>query len=247
MAMNKSPVALVTGGTRGIGLGIAERLAREDKTVVVNYHSNEAAAADALALLRPLCPAVMAVQADVAVPAAAQTLVEQVVSRFGRLDILVNNVGPFLVRSPFDTTVEEWRYILDANLSSAFYCAKFILPVMRRQGSGNIINLGSLNCETARGAPTTTAYNAAKAALVVLTKSLARTEGQHGIRVNMVNPGFMDTYATTASDREQMPAVIPLGRLGRPEDVAEAVSYLVSDAAAYVTGAVINVHGGLWG
>jgi len=240
------PVALVTGGTRGIGLSIAERLARAGKTVVVNYHANKEAAAEALETLRPLCSAVVAVQADVAVPAAAQAMIERVLSRFGRLDILVNNVGPFLVRSPIDTTVEEWRYLLDANLSSAFYCAKFALPAMRRQKSGNIINLGSLNCETVRGAPTTTAYNAAKAALVVLTKSLARTEGKYGIRVNMVNPGFIETYATTEEDREQMPPSIPLGRLGRPEEVAATVGYLVSDEAAYVTGAIINVHGGLW-
>jgi 3-oxoacyl-[acyl-carrier protein] reductase len=245
--MPETLIALITGGTRGIGLAIAERLAREGKIVAVNYCANEQAASAALDRLRALCPSAVAIRADVSIPEEAERLIEQVVSHFGRLDILVNNVGPFLIRPPLETSNEEWRHILDTNLSSAFYCTKFALARMRKQKSGNIVNLGSLNCELARGAPTTMAYSAAKAALVVLTKSFARTEGRHGIRVNIVNPGFVETYATSESDRQQMPPIIPLERLGRPEDIAAAVSYLVSDEASYVTGAVLNVHGGLWG
>lgn len=245
--MSESRVALVTGGTRGIGLSIAERLAREGKVVVVNYLAHEQAAAEAVTDLQRDCPEAMAVRADVSQPDSAASLIDQVVSRFGHLDILVNNAGPFLVRPPFDTSVDEWRFILDTNLSSAFYCSKAALVTMREQRSGNIVNLGSLNCEMARGAPTTMAYTAAKTALVVLTKSLARTEGRYGIRVNIINPGFIDTYSTLDTERQQIPPVIPLERLGQPEDVAAAVSYLVSEEASYVTGAVINVHGGLWG
>jgi len=245
--MSETLVALVTGGTRGIGLAIAERFAREGKIVAVNYRANDEAASAALDKLKLLCPRAIAIRADVSIPEEAERLIEEVVSHFGRLDILVNNVGPFLIRPPLETSHEEWRHILDTNLSSAFYCTKSALTHMRRQKAGNIVNLGSLNCELARGAPTTMAYSAAKAALVVLTKSFARTEGRHGIRVNIVNPGFIETYATSESDRQQMPPIIPLERLGRPEDIAAAVSYLVSDEASYVTGAVLNVHGGLWG
>ncbi len=117
---------------------------------------------------------------------------------------------------------------------------------MRSQKRGHIINLGSLNAETARGAPSTTAYNVAKTGLVVLTKSVARSEARYGIRCNIVNPGFIETYATSESDRRELPSIVPIGRLGRPEDIANAVAYLLSDEADYVTGAVLNVHGGLW-
>ena len=141
---------------------------------------------------------------------------------------------------------DEWRRILDGNLSSAFYCCKYAIPIMRAQKSGVIINLGSLNAETARGAPTTTAYNIAKTGLVVLTKSIARGEGRHGIRCNLVNPGYIETYATTDTDRRELPHLIPLGALGSPDDIAEAVAFLISPRARYITGAVLNVHGGLW-
>ncbi len=185
-------------------------------------------------------------QADVATQAGAKQLIDQTVATLGRLDILVNNTGPFLVKSVIDTDIDDWRRILDGNLSSAFYCMKYALAVMRAQKSGNIVNLGSLNVETTRGAPTTPAYNAAKTGLVVLSKSVARSEARHGVRCNLVNPGFIDTYALSDSDRRELPSLIPLGSLGTAEDIAEAVAFLVSDKARYITGAVLNVHGGLW-
>jgi len=123
---------------------------------------------------------------------------------------------------------------------------KFVLPTMRAQKGGHIINLGSLNVEHARGAPTTAAYNAAKTGIVVLTKSVARSEARYNIRCNLVNPGFIETYATTEADRRELPSLIPLGALGTVEDIAEALAFLISDKARYITGAVLNVHGGLW-
>ncbi len=171
---------------------------------------------------------------------------EETVRTLGRVDVLVNNVGPFLVKSLVDTEIEEWQRVLDGNLSSVFYCCKFALPTMRAQKSGNIVNIGSLNVETTRGAPTTAAYNAAKSGLVVLTKSIARSEARYGIRVNLINPGFVETYATSEADRRELPSLVPLGSLGRPEDIGQAVAFLVSDKARYITGAVLNVHGGLW-
>ena len=239
-------VAIVTGSGKGIGRGIARRLAADGTAVVVNYVRDAAAAQDTLTEVQSTAPRSMMVQADVATPDGARHLIEETLAAFGRIDILVNNAGPFLVKSLFDTEVEEWQRIIDGNLSSAFYCIKFALPSMRAHRSGEIVNIGSLNVETTRGAPTTAAYNAAKTGLVVLTKSVARSEARYGIRCNLVNPGFIETYATSEADRRELPSLVPLGTLGAPEDIAEAIAFLISGKARYITGAVLNVHGGLW-
>ena len=244
--MGEQRVALVTGGTRNIGLAIALGLAEDGFTPIVTYRRNREAAAAALDRLRSVSSDALAIQADVTAPAAVENLMRLISDQFGRLDVLVNNVGPFLARSALETSIAEWRMILDGNLSSAFYCSRAALPLMRQQRHGVIINMGSLNVELARGAPNVVAYNAAKVGLVVLTRSLARSEGPYGIRVNMINPGFIETDNTTEADRQDLPPIIPLRRLGQPADIAAAVRYLVSDEAAYITGAVINVSGGLW-
>ena len=244
--MSEERVAIVTGSGKGIGRGIAKRLADEGIVVVVNYQKDEPAAQESLVNLQATSPRSIVMQADVATPEGAKHLISQTLAAFGRLDILVNNTGPFLVKSVIDTEPDEWRRILDGNLSSAFYCTKYALPTMRAQKSGNLVYLGSLNAETTRGAPTTAAYNAAKTGLVVLSKSVARSEARYGIRCNLINPGFIDTYALSEADRRELPSLVPLGSLGTPDDIAEAVAYLVSDKARYVTGAVLNVHGGLW-
>jgi 3-oxoacyl-[acyl-carrier protein] reductase len=239
-------IAIVTGSAKGIGRAIARRLAQDGITIVVNYQRDSEAANETLALVQPHAPRSITMQADVTKPEDAKRLIHETLRAFGRIDILVNNAGPFLVKSIIDTEIDEWRRIIDGNLSSAFYCIKYALPTMRAQKSGHIINLGSLNAENARGAPTTTAYNAAKSGLVVLTKSVARSEARYGIRCNIVNPGFIETNAMTDADRREMPSIIPLGRLGKPEDIAEAIGFLISDKAQYINGAVLNVHGGIW-
>jgi 3-oxoacyl-[acyl-carrier protein] reductase len=239
-------VAVVTGSGKGIGRAIVERLARDGYSVAINYRRDAASAHEALSAVQSVSPDSIAIQADVSTPEGARILIDETHMRLGRLDVLVNNAGPFLAKPVFETSVEEWREILDGNLSSAFYCVKAALPIMRAQKSGYIINIGSLNAENARGAPTTVAYNVAKTGLVVLTKSLARSEARHGIRCNIINPGFIETYATSDSDKRELPSIIPLGALGHETDISNLVAYLLSEQARYITGSVINVHGGLW-
>lgn len=242
--MTEQRVALITGSTKGIGRGIAHRLAREEYAIALNYRSDAEMAAEALAEIQALTDAAV-FQADVSDPAAAQGLIEAVVEWFGRLDVLVNNAGPFLTKTAFQTSIEEWQAMIDGNLSSAFYCSKFALPFLR-EVAGTIVNIGTLNAETGRGAPSTTAYTVAKSGLVVLTKSMARTEGRYGVRINIVNPGFIETYSTTNDDRTQISPMVPLRRLGETDDIAEAVAFLISEQAGYITGGVLNVTGGLW-
>lgn len=233
-------MALITGSTRGIGLAIGLRLQQEGYRVALNYAHHPEQAERALSQI----PRARVFQADVTRWEEAQGLVERVVAELGGLDVLVNNLGVFLERSVWDTSPEEWEWLLAGVLSSTFYCTKAVLPRFREQGAGQIVNIGSLNAEVARGAPNSAVYNAAKTAVMVLTKSLARSEGGHGIRVNAVNPGMI---RTEASEGQQARArQVPLGRLGLPQEVAAAVAFLLSAEAAYLNGAVINVHGGLW-
>lgn len=248
--MNARRVAVITGGTKGIGKAIAYRLARDGCDVVLNYHGDDGAARSALAELDGLPVKAMAVKADVSTSAGASTLVETAVREFGSVDILINNVGPFLVRPLAETSDDEWRQTLDSNLSSAFYCSRAALRVMRKQRDGSIIHIGALNVEHSPiGVFEAPAYYIAKSGVIMLTRSLARSEAAWGIRVNAVNPGFIETETYDWYRTESKAAwaqMIPLGRLGTPGDVADAVSYLASDKARYVTGTVLHVHGGLW-
>ena len=247
--MSPSRTALVTGSSRGIGRAIAARLARDGFAVVVN-HASDNGAGKAVEGIRAAGGVVHAVRADVSEPDECRRLVRSAQSAVGPLDVLVNNVGPFLERPLLETTDNDWRLMVDGNLGSAFWCCRETLPGMRERKRGVIVNIGALNAEVSPGmthdAP---AYSVAKAGLMMLTRTLARTEGPHGIRVNAVSPGFIETESYADWDETEQArwrSQIPLGRFGRPEDVAEAVSFLVSDRAAYISGAILTVHGGLW-
>lgn len=231
-------MALVTGSTRGIGLAIARRLATDGFRPALNYAHDEARAQRAAASVPHSRP----FRADVTRWEEAERLVHAVQAEMGRLDVLVNNLGIFLPGSVWETSPEDWRKTLDGILSCTFYCCRAALPLFRQQGGGQIVNIGSLNAEVARGSPNATAYNVAKTGVMVLTKSLARSEGSHGIRVNAVNPGLIRAGQTDEAQAEK----VPLGRLGTPEEVAAAVAFLLSPEAGYLNGAVLNVHGGLW-
>ncbi len=238
-------VALVTGSSRNIGRAIALKLSKKGCRVVINYLSDSWAADQTLEQIRQTGTRAISVQADVSNFADAQRMVEKARSEFGRVDILVNNVGPFLYKPIFDSTIQEWHQTINSNLNSVFYCCKAVVPIMREQKSGVIINIGGPNAERTQGYVRTCAYAVAKTGVVVFSKSLAKEEAVHGIRVNVVNPGFVETESYTDEMKEDMSKSVPLKRLGQPEDIAKAVAFLASDEAGYITGSVLNVHGGL--
>lgn len=240
--MGEGKVAVVTGGTRRIGLAIAHRLAREGYSLALIYQQNEAAAASALSELLPLAPQVAALKLDITTPDGAERAIRESQRTLGSVDLLVNNVGPFVPNPFMETSVADYQQMVAGNLHSVFHLCQATIPLMRAQGGGSIITLGSLNAEMARGAPNAAVYHALKAAVVVLMRSIARSEGPHGIRANVVNPGMVDTLGVGESIVSQ----IPLRRLGQAEEIANAVAWLASDEASYVNGSVLNVHGGLW-
>jgi 3-oxoacyl-[acyl-carrier protein] reductase len=242
--------ALVTGGTRGIGRAIALRLARDGHAVAVNYASDPTSAETILEELREIRPNCFAVREDLTGPEGCGRLIETVVQRMKQIDVLVNNVGPWLRRPLSGTSDADWRRMIDGNLGSAFWCSRAALASMRSRQRGSIVNIGALTADISPGMPLEApAYFAAKSALMMLTRTMAREEGPHGVRVNAVSPGFVETenYAGwDTKERRRFLDTIPLRRFGRPEEVAEAVAFLVSDRAAYISGTVLHVHGGLW-
>jgi len=242
----ENKVALVTGSSRGIGKTIALKLAESGASLAINYKSNSWAADEIVESIKKIKRQAISVQCDVSNFADVEEMIKKVINEFGRIDILVNNVGPFLYKSIYDTTIQEWHQIINSNLNSTFYCCKAVVPIMRKQRSGNIINIGAPNAERTQGYVQNCPYATAKTGVVVFSKSLAKEEAKNGIRVNVVNPGFIETDEYTEEMKEDMPKQVPLGRLGKPEDVANAVLFLVSDEANYITGSVLNVHGGLW-
>jgi 3-oxoacyl-[acyl-carrier protein] reductase len=237
--------ALVTGGSRGIGRGIAQGLARERARVAISYRGNKAAAQQTLHQLQTIGVECFAVEADSTDPAKVQFLVDTVLERFGRLDILINNVGEFNWKLVVETTIEEWKSIIDSNLLSVFYASKAVLAPMRRQHWGRIINLGAVGAERAFGQATISAYAAAKAAVVSFSRSLAVEEAKNGITVNVINPSNIDEKDLTLDEARRISdARIPAGRPPSSEDVSAAVKFFASESADYITGQVLNVSGG---
>ena len=239
-------VALITGASRGIGRAIALRLARDGYTVALNYLANEKAAENTAQILQALGADGMLCQADVADERAVRAMVRAVEERFGHIDLLVNNAGVAEQRLFTDLTGEQWRRMLDVHVNGAFYTCSAVLPAMIRRKAGCIVNIASMWGQT--GASCEVHYSTAKAALIGMTKALAKEVGPSGIRVNAVAPGVVDTdmmAGFSAQEKAALAEDTPLCRLGKPEEVAAAVSFLASSDAAFITGQVLAPNGGM--
>jgi 3-oxoacyl-[acyl-carrier protein] reductase len=240
--------ALVTGASRGIGRAVAVALARGGASVALNYAGNDAAAAEALALVRQAgAPRAELFKFDVADPAACTAAVEQVVAAFGGLHVLVNNAGIAIDQLVMRLKDEDWNRQLQVNLTGAFNLIRAATRPMMKQRAGAIVNLTSVVGEMGNAGQA--AYAATKAGLEGLTKSVARELASRNVRVNAVAPGFIDTDMTAAlpeAAKTKMKDMIPLARLGSAEDVANAVAFLASDLASYVTGETLRVNGGMY-
>jgi 3-oxoacyl-[acyl-carrier protein] reductase len=237
--------ALITGGTRGIGKGIALSLAREGVRIAISYRTNKGAAQNTLRQIQSLGADCFAVEADATDSDKVQFLADTAAERFGRLDILVNNVGTFYWKAVVETTHEEWQRVIASNLFSTYYMSKSVVPVMRRQRWGRIINIGAVGAERAFGQATISAYAAAKAAVVSFTRSLAIEEAKHGITVNVINPSNVDEKDLTLDEARRIRDTrSPIGRPPSADDVAAAVKFFASDEADFITGQVLNVSGG---
>jgi acetoacetyl-CoA reductase/3-oxoacyl-[acyl-carrier protein] reductase len=236
-------VAIVTGGTRGIGAAISEVLAGDGVHVAAVYAGNHDAARE---LAGRLGGSVSVHAGDVSEPGFCWELVGELVAEWGRVDYLVSNAGLLIENSVAAMTRDQWDAALRVNLSAPFHLAQAVIVPMTAQGSGRIVNIGSV--AAAMGNPVEAGYGAAKAGLLGLTRSLARAVARKGITVNLVVPGVFETEMTGAmrpEAQEAIRAMIPLGRRGDPRELACAVRFLLSDQASYITGSVITVDGGL--
>jgi 3-oxoacyl-[acyl-carrier protein] reductase len=240
-------VALVTGGSRGIGRAICVALAKQKAYVAINYAGNEAAAAETLALVQAAGGEGETLRFDVASPDAFDSAIGELVKRKGRLDILVNNAGIAMDQLLLRVKPEEFEKTFATNVGGAIWGAKSAMRVMMKKRTGRIIFLSSVVAES--GNPGQAVYSASKAALLGLTKTLAREYASRGVTVNTVAPGFIDTDMTKELPEELKKKIVeqtPLGRVGSPEEVASAVVYLASDEAGYVTGQCLRVNGGMY-
>jgi len=238
-------VAIVTGGTRGLGRAISDRLSSEGVLVAAAFHQNSDAAeawrqtsgSEANISLHP---------GDLGEPDVCHQLISEVVDRHGRVDYLINNAGAMVERKIIDIEPAAWESTLRHNLSSAFYLSQTAIPVMAAQQFGRIVNVGSVSA--AMGSPFQVDYASAKAGMVGLTRSLARAVARKGITVNCVIPGGFETSildAMTLTDRSLIEKSVPVGRFGRPKELAHVVASLLHDDAGYVTGSVVVVDGGM--
>lgn len=239
-------VAIVTGGSRGIGKFIALELARNGAKTVINYNSNSDAALEVVKEIEGFGGEAFASQADVSDSAQAKVLVEEAIRHFGKVDILVNNAGITRDRSFLKLTEENWRKVIDVNLNSAFNMTSAVIPQMVEQKYGRIVNISSIIGQSGNIGQTN--YAASKAGLIGFTKSLALEMANKGITVNAICPGFIETEMVAeipAEILEKIIAKVPQRRLGQPQEIARAVLYLVTDGD-YITGQQLNINGGLY-
>ncbi|SHF50750.1 3-oxoacyl-[acyl-carrier-protein] reductase [Ornithinibacillus halophilus] len=244
--MLKGKNALVTGASRGIGRAIAIELAKQGANVAVNYAGSEAKAQAVVEELEALGVKAMKLQADVADEESVKAMVKEVVTQFGSLDILVNNAGITRDNLLMRMKEAEFDQVINTNLKGVFVCTKAVTRQMMKQRAGRIVNVASI--VGVSGNPGQANYVAAKAGVIGLTKTTAKELASRNILVNAIAPGFISTDMTdelTDEQKEAMLAMIPLGKLGKPEDVAKVVRFLTSEDANYITGQTIHIDGGM--
>ncbi len=236
------PVALVTGGARRLGAAVCRHLAGRGYRVAVNYRSSRRRAEDLVRAIEARGGEAFAVRADVTRPADVRRMVDRVCRSFGRLDVLVNNVGEYLERPLAKTTYEDFRRILESNLASVFLCSQAALPLLRASGRGRIVVLGYAPAGRLSPVARCPVYHMAKTGALLLAKALSVEEARHGVTVNMVSPGtlFNSVLKPSADPRDYIPA----GRFCRYDDILAALDYVLSDRASYVTGGHFVISGG---
>lgn len=240
----RDKVAIVTGASRGIGRATALALASEGANVVVNYASSQASADKVVAEITAMGSQAIALPADVSKADQVDRLVNAVMEKWGRVDVLVNNAGITRDTLLLRMKPEEWQAVIDLNLTGVFLCTRAVSKIMLKQRSGRIINITSVAGQM--GNPGQANYSAAKAGVIGFTKTVAKELASRGITVNAVAPGFIATDMTSDLNAEEILKFIPLNRYGQPEEVAGMIRFLAADpAAAYITGQVMNVDGGM--
>ena len=240
----KEKVALVTGASRGIGKAAALALATQGAKVVVNYARSSEAAEATVSEITQAGGEAIALQADVSQAEAVDNLIKATLDKFGRIDVLVNNAGITKDTLLLRMKPEQWQAVIDLNLTGVFLCTKAVSKTMLKQRSGRIINIASVAGQM--GNPGQANYSAAKAGVIGFTKTVAKELANRGVTVNAVAPGFIETDMTEDLKSDDIIKFIPLGRYGKPEEVAGTIRFLAADpAAAYITGQVFNVDGGM--
>ena len=240
-------IAVVTGGSRGVGRGIVLRLIEEGAKVTFCYEANKSAADEVLNEIKTKKGIGFAQKVDVSKRSEVQSFIDNVIGKFGRLDILVSNAGIQRHGSFIEHKEEDWHRVLDVDLTGVFNCGQIAARIMIKQKYGKIINISS---RMHFGAVNVVSYSAAKAGIVGLTKSMAMELGPYNINVNCIAPGAIETElaaAMPAGFREERIAVTPLRRFGMPEEIGHAVVFLASEKAAFITGEVLHITGGLYG
>ena len=242
----ENQVVLVTGGSRGIGKAAALACAREGAHIIINYAGNVKAAEETVKEISDLGQKCLAVQADISKLADVERLIEEATAEFGKIDILVNNAGITRDGLLMRMKEEDWDAVIETNLKGIFLCTKAVIRGMMKQRSGRIINMTSV--VGVMGNAGQANYAAAKAGVIGFTKSTAKELASRGITVNAIAPGFIHSDMTSVlpeNVKEEMVKAIPIGRMGEAEEVADAVVFLASNSARYITGQVIHVDGGM--
>ena len=239
-------VALITGGARGIGRAIALSLADEGWKIAVCYRTSQTDGEKTLAEIRKRGSHGLAIRCDVSKPTPAERLAKQVEREWGRIDAVINCAGPYHRINLLEETVEGWHAMFDNNLHPVFYLSRAVAPGMKARKWGRIISFSMANADRQVAQPQLTAHYIAKVGVLVLTRSLARLLAPHGITVNAISPGFINSGSAPEAELESMVKKIPAGYIGSTQDVVSIVRFLLSDEARYINGANVHLSGG-WG